>query len=323
MIGDYVLFLAKVVTLVVAFVAAIAALSLLLRRSRPRHDGRLEVKHVNRKYDRMADTVRSALLSRRETKRLLTARKKEEKQSSKTTAPSVRPRLFVIDFHGDIRGSAVASLREEITAILLAARPEDAVLLRLESSGGQVHAYGLAASQLSRLKTAHIQLTVAVDKVAASGGYLMACVADRLIAAPFAVVGSIGVVASFPNFNRVLKRNDIDVEQFTAGRYKRTVTMFGENSEADREKFRAELEDVHLLFQSFVRANRPALDLDKVATGEHWYGIRAHDLGLVDEVRTSDDLLLEARDEYEILQLVHHRERELASWLRTVMQDAF
>jgi len=316
--AEYFLFLAKVFTLLLAVVAGVAVIAHLMRRQRPRYDGRLEIKHVNRKYERLADAVQSAALPRRDVRRVHAARKKALKAHDASTP---RPRLFVVDFHGDIRGTAVASLREEITAILLSARPGDSVLLRLESGGGQVHAYGLAASQLTRLKSAGILLTVSVDKVAASGGYLMACVADRIVAAPFAIVGSIGVVAAFPNFNRALKRNDVDFEQFTAGRYKRTVTMFGENSEADREKFQSELEDVHRLFQDFVRTNRPSVDIETVATGEHWYGTRALELGLVDELRTSDDLLLDARDRFEILELVQHRERQMASWFREFLEQ--
>ncbi|MGE3841658.1 MAG: protease SohB [Vicinamibacterales bacterium] len=316
--AEYFLFLAKVVTLLLAVVTALAVSVRLMRRQRPRYDGRLEIKHVNRRYERLADAVQSAVLSRRDARRAHAARKKSLKVRDAATP---RPRLFVVDFHGDIRGTAVASLREEITAILLSAREGDSVLVRLESGGGQVHAYGLAASQLTRLKSAGVRLTVAVDKVAASGGYLMACVADRIVAAPFAIVGSIGVVAAFPNFNRALKRNDIDFEQFTAGRYKRTVTMFAENSDADRDKFQSELEDVHHLFQEFVKTNRPSVDIDAVATGEHWYGTRALTLGLVDELRTSDDLLLDARERFEILELIQHRERQMASWFREFLEQ--
>jgi serine protease SohB len=187
----------------------------------------------------------------------------------------------------------VASLREEITAILMVANEKDEVFVRLDSGGGIVNAYGLAASQLMRIRERNIPLTVAVDKVAASGGYMMACVANKIIAAPFSIVGSIGVVAQIPNFHRLLKKHDIDYEQFTAGEFKRTVTMFGENTEEARVKFRKEVEDIHLLFKDFITQHRPQVDIVKVSTGEHWPGIRALENQLVDELKTSDDYLLE------------------------------
>jgi serine protease SohB len=185
------------------------------------------------------------------------------------------------------------------------------VLLRLESEGGLVHAYGLAASQLQRIRERKLRLTAAVDKVAASGGYMMACVADHIIAAPFAVVGSIGVIAQLPNFNRLLKKHEVDFELHTAGEYKRTLTLFGENTDAARAKFREELEDTHALFKAFVADNRPALDLEKVATGEHWFGARALALRLVDELKTSDDFLLERSASADLVHLAFRRKHSL------------
>ena len=197
----------------------------------------------------------------------------------------------------------MASLREEITTILTVAKPEDEVLACIESPGGMVHNYGLAASQLARLRGKEIPLTVAVDKVAASGGYMMACVANKIIAAPFAVIGSIGVVAQLPNFNRLLKKHDIDYEQITAGEYKRTLTMFGENDDKARAKFKEEIDETHQLFKDFVKSNRAVLNIDEVATGEHWYGAQAIEKKLVDELQTSDDYLLENSHEKDIYQV--------------------
>ncbi|MDF5637600.1 protease SohB, partial [Vibrio parahaemolyticus] len=202
------------------------------------------------------------------------SREKEIKQASKDGSLDSKrePHLFVLDFNGSIDAKEVASLREEITAILAVAREGDEVLLRLESGGGMVHGYGLASSQLDRIKAAGLPLTISVDKVAASGGYMMACVADKIVSAPFAIVGSIGVIAQIPNFNKLLKKHDIEYEQLTAGEYKRTLTMFGENTDKARDKFKQELEETHVLFKDFIRERRPSLDLDKVATGEHWFG---------------------------------------------------
>ncbi len=223
-------------------------------------------------------------------------------------AGSRRGRVFVLDFKGDLQASGVKHLRTEITAVLTMATDADEVLVRLESPGGAVHGYGLAASQLDRIRQGGVQLVVAVDKVAASGGYLMAAVADRVLAAPFALVGSIGVIAQIPNVHRLLKKHDVDVEVLTAGKYKRTLTVLGENTDEGRQKFVEELEDVHSLFQEYVAERRPGLDLDAVATGEAWYGKRALDRRLVDEITTSDAYLVDAcstRDVYRVRWVEH------------------
>jgi serine protease SohB len=295
-IAEYGMFLAKSATVVLAVLAVVGGVAAIGARARPRERERIEVKNLSQVYEGMARTLRGAMLPKRALRQFVKADKARHKQEEKrlAKAPEATKRVYVLNFHGDIRASAVTALREEITAVLTVATPQDEVVLRLESAGGVVHGYGLAASQLERIRARGIGLTVAVDKVAASGGYMMACVAERIIAAPFAIVGSIGVVAQLPNFNRLLRNKDIDFEQFTAGEYKRTVTVFGENTERGRAKFQEEIEDVHALFKDFVKEHRAGLDLAKVATGEHWYGARAVELGLVDELRTSDDYLLEA-----------------------------
>ncbi|MEP1743716.1 MAG: protease SohB [Kangiellaceae bacterium] len=242
--------------------------------------------------------------------------------SDQEQAEDVQNRLFVIDFDGDVEASAVDNLREEITAIISAADPNDRVLVRLESPGGMVHAYGLAASQLSRIKAANLSLTIAVDQVAASGGYMMACVADHIIAAPFAVVGSIGVVAELPNFHRLLRHNKVDYEQHTAGEYKRTLTMFSENTDAAREKFKKELEETHDLFKQFITDNRPSLDIDKVATGEHWYGTQALALGLIDSIQTSDDFIVNAAKGGDVFEVSYVVKKPLADRLSFSINSA-
>ncbi len=233
---------------------------------------------------------------------------KQLNKQDKSNQATNKPILFVLDYAGDIKASATDKLREEISAIISVAKKDDEVLLRLESAGGQVHGYGLAAAQLARLKDTQIKLTVCVDKVAASGGYMMACVADELIAAPFAIIGSIGVVSQIPNFHDFLKKHDIDVELFTAGEYKRTVTMFGKNDEADRAKYQSELERIHELFKNHVASHRPNLDVEKVATGEFWFATDAKTLGLIDDKGTSDSYLLEKMKTHTALHL-HSRQK--------------
>jgi serine protease SohB len=280
--------------------------------------GHIEIRKLSEHFQDLKYGVQEALipasLVRKTRKQEEKARRAADKAAAKSlrNAPedARRSRVFILDFNGDLQASAVKELREEITAILTTAIPEDEVIVRLESPGGLVHGYGLAASQLVRVRDRGVPLTVVVDKVAASGGYLMAAVANRIVSAPFAVLGSIGVVAQIPNVHRLLKRHDVDVEVLTAGKYKRTLTVFGENTAEAREKFVEELEEVHKLFQSFVGVYRPSLALDTVATGEAWHGQRALELGLVDELGTSDALLVarsENADLFEVRWVEHRR----------------
>lgn len=319
LIANYGLFLAKVVTLVAA-VAAIVILVVGAATRNKKQCGELQVTRLGDDYQHMQEHIEGALLEDVQQKIWNKARKKRRKLEDKAVKAKARggatqdtgkPRLYVLDFKGSMDAHEVGALRQEITGILAVVKPQDEVLLRLESPGGVVHGYGLAASQLQRLRDKQVTLTVAVDKVAASGGYMMACVANRIVAAPFAIVGSIGVVAQIPNFHRLLKRNDIDVELHTAGEYKRTLTLFGENNEQGREKFREELNETHDLFKHFVHEMRPALDIDRVATGEHWYGRQAIALGLVDEIATSDDWLISRIRQYEVIGLHFQTRRRL------------
>ena len=227
----------------------------------------------------------------------------ESPPGQSTPADGTSRRVFVLTFNGDLAASGVESLRREISAVLSAASEGDELVVRVESAGGMVHSYGLGASQLARVRGHGLRLTVAVDKVAASGGYLMAAVADRILAAPFAIVGSIGVVAQIPNVHRLLKKHDVDVEVLTAGRFKRTLDFLGENTEQGREKFREELQDVHELFQEFVGNWRPALDIETVSTGEAWYGQRALERALVDELITSDEYLVRACNDADVFEV--------------------
>ncbi|RTN21506.1 protease SohB [Enterobacter quasimori] len=308
LLSQYGLFLAKIATVVIAI--AVVAVLIVNLTQRKRQRGELRITRLSEQYKEMQEEMSLALLDSHQQKLWHKAQKKKHKQEAKTAkakaklaAPQdeAKPRVYVLDFKGSMDAHEVSSLREEVTAVLAVAKPQDQVVVRLESPGGVVHGYGLAASQLQRLREKQIPLTVAVDKVAASGGYMMACVADKIVAAPFSIIGSIGVVAQIPNFNRFLKNKEIDIELHTAGQYKRTLTLLGENTEEGRQKFREDLNETHHLFKDFVHRMRPSLDIEQVATGEHWYGTQAQEKGLVDEVGTSDDLLLNLMDGRELV----------------------
>lgn len=315
----YGIFILEILTILLV-IAGIVVVIFALKQKKHGVQGELDITDLSEEFEENRKKLQDFHLTEdelkeqeKQTKKAEKAKAKEEKARRKkgeVLTKDVKPTLYVLDFKGDIQASATGSLREEITAILAVAKPEqDEVLLRLESPGGVVHGYGFAASQLMRLKQKGIKLTVAVDKVAASGGYMMACVADKIVSAPFAIIGSVGVVAQVPNIHRLLKKHDVDVDVMTAGEFKRTVTMLGENTEKGKQKFQQELEETHQLFKEFVSQNRPHLDIDKIATGEHWFGTQALGLNLVDEIRTSDDFILQAIECKSVIAL-HYKQKK-------------
>jgi serine protease SohB len=312
-IFEYGLFLAKAVTLVIAIVLTIAAIVGVAAKQK-QGKGQLEIISLSDQLNDITHYAQQVILNKAALKKLAKKQKKADKAAAKVVEET-EPRLFVIDFNGSMDAHEVERLREEVTAVLCVADKQDEVLVKVESGGGVVHGYGLAASQLQRIKDQGLKLTVSVDKVAASGGYMMACVADTVLAARFAIIGSIGVIAQLPNFNKLLKKNDIEFEQHTAGQFKRTLTMFGENNDAGREKFQEELEAVHVMFKGFVKDHRKDLDIDKVATGEYWYGTQAQALGLVDTISTSDDYILSAFKKREIFSVKYSVKKNMAERL--------
>ncbi|MDI1352253.1 MAG: protease SohB [bacterium] len=296
-LSQYGLFLLKSVTVVVAFLVLFAGIFSMSRKPKPK----LEITSLNEHYEHLHSAMNKEVLGIKPTK------KKKEKIK--------QPSLFVIDFNGDIKASQVDQLRDEITSILSIAKPTDEILLRLDSPGGSVNGYGLAAAQLQRIREKNIPLTVSIDKVAASGGYLMACVANTIIAAPFAIIGSIGVVAQIPNFHRFLKKHNIDVEVLTAGEYKRTLTVFAENTDKGRQKFKEDLEKIHTAFRNYVLTNRSQLNIEKVSTGEHWLASDAFELRLVDKLVTSDEYLTDKMHDHKAFKVTIHAKTSMVNKL--------
>lgn len=304
-IYEYGLFLAKTFTFIIAVFAIIGIAS----TAKPSKKAQLVITDISKELQETKNTLIANFSSKKELKDLKKAKNKNIEHNTLTT----KKRIFLVDFKGSTDAKEVTNLRSEVTAILSIATPEDEVLVNLESPGGQVHGYGLAASQLTRIKNKGIPLTVTVDKVAASGGYMMACVADKIIAAPFAILGSIGVVAQLPNFNKLLEKNSIDFEQITAGEFKRTVSMFGKTTDEGREKFKEELTVTHELFKNFITKNRPDLDIQSVATGEHWFGTDALKLGLIDAIATSDDYINDNFEANNIIKIEYKQPKKMSS----------
>ncbi|GAA3554437.1 protease SohB [Marinobacter xestospongiae] len=332
-LSDYGLFLAKAVTLVIAVVVVVSVIVSAAHRNQggQEGDGELRTRKLNDHYRKLKEALQAKLMDdqerkvwQKQQKKQRKAEDKARKQALKASADSpesdsdgaAKARVFVLDFDGDIKASDTDNLRKAVTGVLSVAEPgRDEVVVRLESGGGLVHAYGLASAQLDRIRDKGIALTACVDKVAASGGYMMACVADRIVASPFAVIGSIGVVAQLPNFHRFLQKNDVDFEVLTAGEHKRTLTIFGENTDKGRQKFLADLEDTHGLFKEYVSQRRPDLDIGAVANGDIWFGKRALDVHLIDEIRTSDEYLIEACDRADVITVSFHHKRSVAEKL--------
>lgn len=316
-LAEYGLFLAKSVTVVVAILLIISGIVAAGMRQKKPPGGHIEIKHINDEIDAMSEALKIATIDKEVLKQQQKEKKKADKEAKKERIKAEKggehkKRVYVLDFDGDIKASEVSSLREEITSVLSIAKESDEVVLKLSSGGGMVHTYGLASSQLKRLVDHNIPLTVCVDKVAASGGYMMACVGNKIVAAPFAILGSIGVMAQIPNFHRLLKKNDVDFELMTAGEYKRTLTVFGENTDKGREKFREDLEKTHDLFKVFVAENRPQVNIDEVATGEIWFGTQAVEKALIDELGTSDDYIVKACNDADVFE-VNYVERKSIS----------
>lgn len=328
---NYGLFIAKSITILLGILITLAFfITIIFSRKKEKEENYLEIENINEKLEELQDNLESEILSKSEYKKLQKSRKKEKKQEEKSKKKLCkqnpisedRPRVFVIKFYGDLTASQIENLREEITAILTVANPTDEILVLLESHGGVVHNYGLAAAQLQRIQQKNINLVIAVDLIAASGGYMMACVANKIIAAPFAIIGSIGVLAQLPNFNKLLHKYDIDIEHHTSGEYKSTLTMLGKNTDKGRQKFIAELEDTHVLFKQFVKSNRPIIDLQKIATGEYWYGTQAIDLKLIDQISTSDNYLIEKCKDHDVFMVEYKIQESLKEKISNILSKS-
>ncbi len=332
---EYLVFLAQVATLggiIVLVVSGIMAAGARTRKQASK--GTISVTHLNREIDQMRDVLRKSVYDRFRFKRWQKQEKKRRKTQEQQSKQQARDseqageaardkRVYVLNFKGDLAASRVECLRQEITTVLSLATEQDEVVLRLESPGGMVHAYGLASSQLQRIKDQNVPLTICVDKVAASGGYMMACLADRLVAAPFAMIGSIGVLMQVPNFHRLLKNHDIDYEMITAGEFKRTLTVFGEITQKGRNKAQEDVEEMHQLFKDWVKRHRDVVDIDNVATGETWVGLQARERNMVDAISTSDDYIVDACENADVYEISYEFRRGLGDKLGKVVEHGF
>ncbi len=324
-LSEYGLFLLESMTLVIAILILLFGIFAILNRNKST-GATLNINKLNEKYEDIADEMRSEILDKKAFKAYQKEQKNKEKEKEKAEETNnknanknkdsssnilEKRRTYALKFEGDIRATAVDSLREEISAILTVATPGDEVVVTLESGGGTVTGYGLGASQLQRIRDKKIRLTVCIDQVAASGGYLMACVADQILAAPFAIIGSIGVVMQMPNFHRLLKKHNVDYETLTSGEYKRTMTVFGENTDKGRKKCLEELEEIHTIFKQYIAEHRSQVNVDAIGTGEHWLAKKALELQLIDGLMTSDDYLMKSCENNDVFEVSYERKKDL------------
>ena len=331
---EYGMFLAKVATIALALIFILTALATAGNKQRKgAAKGHIKVTKLNEHIDEMLESLKKAVLDKHSLKQEHKEKKKQHKEEEKASKArnkdaesgdrEEKKRVYVLNFKGDIAAHAVSSLREEITAVLALARESDEVLLRLESPGGMVHAYGLASSQLMRIKDNKIPLTICVDKVAASGGYMMACLADKLVVAPFAIIGSIGVLVQLPNFHRLLKKNEVDYETISAGEFKTTLTTFGEITQKGRDKVKEDVEDMHALFKQWVKDHRPSVDIDKISTGETWVGIKAKERYMVDDLKTSDECIVSACESADVYEVEFRHKKTVQDRMGSIFRSFF
>ena len=313
----YGFFLLKVITVLLVILIPILMISSSTRHKKETDKGRIIVKNLSDKLEEIGVTLKSAEMDPKAYKSFLKERNKKKKKELKGKSKEI---VYVLDFKGDIQASAVDKLKQEINAIIASQVKCKEVVVKVESGGGSAYAYGLCAAELKRLVDNKIKLTVCIDKIAASGGYLMSCVATKIVAAPLAIVGSIGVIAQLPNFHRLLKKLDIDIEMHTAGKFKRTLTTLGKNTKQGREKFISELEDLHVVFKDFVKENRSKIQVAKVSTGEVWQGDKAKKLGLIDEIGTSDDYLLKLASKFKLLEIQYFEKKPFTARLGTAAE---
>lgn len=316
LLSEYGLFLLQTLTVVFAVLFVLAVSTKLSGSDDAK--GSIRVTDLSKKYaqqkDYVATEIKTALPGQKQSLLERIKHKFKNKGNPEAVDAAADKKLAVIlEFKGDMKASQLSALREEVSAVLAMDRIPDCVLIKLTSPGGLVHTYGLASSQLSRFKDAGIELVACVDTVAASGGYMMAVCADRIISAPFAILGSIGVVAQIPNINRFLKNRDIDVELHTAGTNKRTLTVLGENTPEGRKKFKEDLTQTHDLFKAWIAVRRPDLDLNSFADGSIFYGTDALEKGLCDQIATSDDILMQMNQDHHLIALKWHQKKSLVA----------
>lgn len=316
----YAFFLLKVFTVLIAVLIPILIISSSSKHKKDADKGKILVKNLSDKLEKIGVSLKSAEMDPKAYKSFLKEKNKKRKKESKDKPKEI---VYILDFKGDIQASGVDKLKQEINAIIYSKVKCKEVVLKVESGGGSAYAYGLCAAELKRLVDHKIKLTVCIDKIAASGGYLMSCVATKIVAAPWAIVGSIGVIAQLPNFHRLLKKQNIDIEMHTAGKFKRTLTTLGKNTKRGREKFISELEDLHVVFKDFVKENRSKIKVTKVSTGEVWQGDKAKELGLIDEIRTSDDYLLKLSDKFKLLEIEYFEKKPFTARLTAATEETF
>ncbi len=222
--------------------------------------------------------------------------------------PGPPPRLAVLRFQGlrDLNASGDQRLSEAIDEVLVNRDHFEEAVVIIDSPGGTTHGYGHAYALLERLSASGLKVTACIDRIGASGGYLMALPADRILAGPFAIVGSVGVVAGIPNVKRLLEEKGVSYRLFVAGDKKRVVHFADDDGPEVREYMDEKLAGIHTQFLQAVEKHRgDRVKLDEVRSGDHWSAEESVEkgLGLVDELQTSAEYLLERNREVALVMI--------------------
>ena len=202
-----------------------------------------------------------------------------------------RKSVSVVRLSGVIANGPRAGISDQACAPLLEAAfrkgKPSAVALVINSPGGSPVQSSLIGSRIRRLAAEHdVPVYAFVEDVAASGGYWLACAADKIYLDESSIVGSIGVISASFGAHEFLNRQGFERRVYTAGKSKSMLDPFRPENPEDVERLKGSLEQIHEVFKTHVtsrRGGRLASDQD-LFTGEIWLGQKAIDVGLADHI---------------------------------------
>ncbi|MDP3296608.1 MAG: signal peptide peptidase SppA [Thermodesulfovibrionia bacterium] len=165
-----------------------------------------------------------------------------------------------------------------------------AVVIRIDSPGGAVAPAQEIYKEIVKLKKEK-KVVASMGSVAASGGYYIACPADKIVANPGTLTGSIGVIMEIPNIEGLMKKIGVETKVIKSGKHKDIASMFKSMTEEERKILQSVLDDVH---DQFIRAvsegrNMKYENIKELADGRIFTGKKAKELGLVDTLGNLDD----------------------------------
>ncbi|WP_343192796.1 S49 family peptidase [Buchnera aphidicola (Taiwanaphis decaspermi)] len=210
--------------------------------------------------------------------------------------------LYILDYNDKIKKNKIKKLREEISSIILVAKKNDEVLLRLENTSDIVYEYGLVIAQLQRLRKKGIKLIISIDKIVSNGGYIIACVADHISASPFSIIGPINIVVNIPNIDKYTQTSNLNNQLNDCNTFTK-LTLIKNNTKIYVNKIFNKLDIKKYIRNSFIKDMRPSLNLNKIFNQNYWIGENAINEKLIDSINTSDDILFSKKDTHNLLKI--------------------